>query len=350
MTKSLYIHIPFCSNICSYCDFKRIKTHDESYMHQFVLNTIEQIESKNIEPSSLNTIYLGGGTPNYLSYENLELLLSFLKQFTNKNTEFTIECNPEFIDDKQVQIFKQNNVNRISLGVQTLNDEILKDMKRTHNKQQVIDAINLLYQNGINNVSCDFIYNYKNMSLNDIKDVFDFIKEHNIKHISYYALELKENSILTKSDYELDFDNEELQLEFIKRMMKKLGYKRYEISNWSISDNYQSKHNLVYWNFDDWMAFGYGSFGYENDNYYKYSKDILNPIKENNIINLEDLQKTKLMMGLRLLDGFDLNIPVNNEIFLKYKHLLTNYKIDENNHLRPKNIDCLFDTIDNLFN
>lgn len=346
---SLYIHIPFCSEICSYCDFKRIKTDDYNLINTYIENTISEIKLLNLKPNSLKTIYLGGGTPNYLDYNNLDKLLKELSYYCKNDTEFTIECNPEFITQQQIDIFKKNKINRISLGAQSLNNNILIDMKRKHNKKSIIKSIKLLQKNGIYNISCDFIYNYKNISLTDLKDIFIFIEEYQINHISFYALELKENSLLTKMGYKLNYNHEEMQLEFIKKTMKKMGFSRYEISNWCRNDKFKSKHNLNYWHFNNWIGIGYGSFGLNNYNYYKNDGSILKPKKINFIYNKEELEKMKILMGLRLLEGFDLNVPENLKLFEKYKNKLDNYYIDKKNHLRANNIDCLNDTILNLF-
>ncbi|MGL4951977.1 MAG: radical SAM protein, partial [Mycoplasma sp.] len=207
-TKHLYIHIPFCKNICTYCDFFRQKIDNGN---ELVSKYIELIKKQVQEESSLaqfSTIYIGGGTPNFLTNSDLANLLNFLKDYidTSEEFEFTIECNPEFITEEQVIIFKNNYVNRISLGVQILNDKILKELNRGHTVSDVQNAINILKNNGFYNISCDFIYGLENMTENDIVNVLQFVVDNEIKHVSYYALEVKEGSVLKQKDYLVDED------------------------------------------------------------------------------------------------------------------------------------------------
>lgn len=339
-TKSLYIHIPFCKKICSYCDFVRVLNNDKTIVKNYIILLIKEIK-KQCKFHKFKTIYIGGGTPNSLDEELLENLLKILYKYCNQNCEFSIECNPELVTENQVKLFKKYKVNRISLGVQSLSENILKTMRRDHSLFDVENALNLFYKYEIDNISLDFIYNYPNQTLYDLKLTVDFIKKHNIKHVSYYALELKDNSLLTKMGYKINLDNEEIHLQYLEHILKKNGYKRYEISNWSISEDYQSQHNLNYWKYNDWKAIGYGAIGLEKRNNYSY-KTINNLQKNKNIISKKEYEVNKLLMNLRLLSGF--NIKKNYKIFHKYKSKLKDYYIHDD-ILRPKNINCLNDTI-----
>ena len=347
MTRHLYIHIPFCSSICWFCDFKRVINTDKNLHKNYLEEIIKTLKNECFH-KQFKTIYIGGGTPNLLSDDLMQYLLSNLKDYLDDDYEFSIECNPEFITNSQLNIMKNNKVNRISLGVQSFNDEILKKMHRTHTSQKAIEIINLIKENGFSNFSCDFIYNYPNMNISDLNDVFYYIKELKIPHVSFYALEIKENAILNKFKYELDLEQEELQLIFIKKMFKKLKYKRYEISNWCINKNYYSKHNLAYWDYSDWKAIGLGAVGLENKENYEYKNKIDNWAKSTNLLDDKTYYLNVLIMGLRKSQGIDLTIKRNKIAFEMYKEKLMNYKII-NNHLIADNLDCLNDTIINLF-
>lgn len=347
MTKNninhLYIHIPFCEEICTYCDFYRSKTKDENIKQKYVDIIVNQINNDN---NTYETIYIGGGTPNYLNDILLNYLLSSLKNKLIQDYEFTIECNPEFVTQSQINILKDNKVNRISLGVQTTNDSILKLLKRTHSINTCINAIKLLKTNGFNNISCDFIYNLPLLKTSDLIDVFKFIKDHQINHISFYSLELKEGSILTKRKYKLDTNVEEDQLEFIKNEFNKLNYIRYEISNWAINNNYISKHNLAYWNLNDWKGIGISSYGFENMNYYKNEGTILNWTKNNSEWDEKELYENILIMGLRKTNGIDLSIKQNKDAYNYFKNRLNHNLIEiKDNHLKAKNFDLLNDIL-----
>lgn len=193
---------------------------------------IRQIQLTSV-PHQYTTIYLGGGTPNHLPDDLLAKLLECLQQYLDdtNNYEFTIECNPDLVTQTQIDVYKNYGLNRVSLGAQILNNKTLKILRREHNADHIQQAIDLLYQNGLTNVSLDFIYNLPNETYADLDDIFNFVHKNNIKHVSFYALELKPNSIMTKSKYHLDLDKEEDQMEYIEQKFQELGYHRYEVSN-----------------------------------------------------------------------------------------------------------------------
>jgi oxygen-independent coproporphyrinogen-3 oxidase len=174
--------------------------------------------------------------------------LLFLSGFSNDETEFTIECNPEFITKTQCEILKKNGVNRISLGIQSTNDEIVKKYNRSHNMEIVNAAIEMLCDYGkINNISCDFIYGFSEQTFSDLKNDITFVtKNDKIKHVSFYSLELKENSILTKNKYHLDEEKIDDMFSFLLEELKKSEFIRYEISSFAKDEKYFSKHNIAY--------------------------------------------------------------------------------------------------------
>ena len=172
----LYIHIPFCKSICKYCDFVRNVPTCPIEMGEYVKKIINQIE-KECKNQKYETIYIGGGTPNFLSNKDLGLLLSSLSNKLKKKNEFTIECNPELINLNQVKIMKKNRINRISLGVQTLNEQLNKFLNRKHTNKDVCNAIEILRQNDITSISLDFIYGFSQMTFSDIDNIFSFIKK-----------------------------------------------------------------------------------------------------------------------------------------------------------------------------
>ncbi len=344
-TKHLYIHIPFCKYICTYCDFVRKIPKNtfevESYINDLI-NKINRIQNK------FKTIYIGGGTPNFLSDSLLNKLLLSLQKNICCNTEFTIECNPDFVTESQIKIFKLNNINRISLGVQTTNNNILKLLNRKHSIQDAVDAIKILKKFGINNISCDFIYNLPLLKKSDLDAAIDFCLNNNINHISFYSLEIKENSILKKMKYIINTDEEEKQLEYIIKQLKKTKFKRYEVSNWSIAKKYRSNHNLAYWNLKDWMAIGIGAYGLENKNYYTNIGSYQNYKVKNNILDDKEYYLYILMMGLRLTDGINLNSR-NKKAYEFYKNQINKSMIKiKNNKLILKNINLLDSLLINL--
>lgn len=342
--KSLYLHIPFCKSICSYCDFVRTVPKSSCEVHQYVEYVINEIK-KQCKNRRFSTIYIGGGTPNSLNNYELERLLSCCCKHLTRFYEFTIECNPEFITDEQVAIFKKYHINRISLGVQSLNNDILKDFNRKHTADDVKKALTILRNHHINNISCDFIYGYNRMTTQDIVNNIKFIINSQIPHVSFYSLELKENSCLTKTGYT---ENEELidqQLKLIVNEMQKYKYYRYEVSNWCVNKKYQCQHNLTYWKSLNWKAIGYGAYGFENPIYYWYIKQKNKIVKKVIKYQKRDYYFQIFMMGLRLTSGIDLSIKDNLLAYHFFKKLIPHNLVSiKNHHLIAKNIN----QIDNI--
>ncbi|MCV3743671.1 radical SAM family heme chaperone HemW [Ureaplasma sp. ES3154-GEN] len=348
-TQHLYLHIPFCNHICTYCDFKRIlKTNKTQYLvDNYLENTLLAIQ-KYCVPKQFKTIFLGGGTPNCLTNNELEKLLAVLEKYAADNCEFSIECNPDLITIDQILIFKKYRVNRISLGVQSTNNAILKQVNRLHTIEDVEHAIQLLQMNGITNISCDFIYNLENLTFQDIDDVFLFLSKNSIQHVSFYALEIKSNSLLKRLGCTIDEDKEADQLTYIIQQFAKYNYTRYEVSNWVLNPQYKCQHNLAYWLTKDWMAFGFGAHGLENKTQYQYNAPLDQPELITNPLSDYDYYQQILMMGLRLADGLDLKNPLYLQAYNFFKDKLE-YVYIENNFLKAESLDLLNQTLLSLF-
>ncbi len=233
MTKHLYIHIPFCKSICHYCDFVRFQKENHDSCIKKYLQTIKDQVAAESNLKQYTSIYLGGGTPNFLTDQDLEDLLSFLMPYIDDASvhEFCIELNPEFVTDSQVAILKKYNINRVSIGVQSTNNEILKKINRQHTIEDVYQAIEKLYLADIFNISCDFIYALPELTFADIDNALLFIDQFQIHHVSFYALEVKEGSYLNSINYEIDEDEEATQLLYINEKLEAMNLKRYEVSN-----------------------------------------------------------------------------------------------------------------------
>ena len=164
----MYVHIPFCKSICSYCDFTKM-IYEEKYEDKYLTKLIEEIESEN--PNKCKTIYLGGGTPSVLTCVSLERLLSFLYPYLDSDYEFTIEVNPETIDEEKVAIFAKYGINRVSIGVESFNDDILAILNRKHHYSDVKKCVDLLNKYGLTNYSFDFIYGIRGLTLDHLKEI-----------------------------------------------------------------------------------------------------------------------------------------------------------------------------------
>lgn len=315
---SLYIHFPFCNNICAYCDFtkKLSKYYD---IDKYIAYLNQEIEMYNIK--EVNTIYIGGGTPSILSSEQIQKIK--LPKF---NGEFSFEMNPEDVSFDKLEALKQIGVTRISMGVQTINEKILLDNKRIHTIQDVINALNLFRQFEFS-VNLDFMYGFMNETKQDIINNLNFISQYNdvIDHISYYNLILEDNTILNIDDYDVDEESDEINYYYIIDELKKLGFMQYEISNFC-KENKESQHNLVYWHNQKYYGVGCGSSGYIDNiryknvgsifKYYKLLDENKFPIYEKDEVDDIDYIYEYIMLGLRLRSGIEIKKIIDYEVDL----------------------------------
>lgn len=318
--KGLYIHIPFCKYICTYCDF--CKKFSKNYNHyEYIKRVIDEIEYKNIK--DINSIYIGGGTPSVLEHVALIHLLEYLDEKFDNLIEYTIEVNPDDVNEEFVKILSNSKINRISVGVQTLNNDILNEIRRKYTKRDVERSIKLLAEY-FTNISVDFMFNLPGQNQKDIDDSFEFLKKNQeaIKHVSYYSLIFEDNTILKNRDYEYMPEEEETKTyKKIVSKLKELEYIQYEISSFS-KKGYNSYHNEIYWNDKEYFGVGLAGASYIENMRYTNTKSYVNYMKEfKNIdeINLSYKEKIeeKIFLGLRQTKGIE-------------KEILYDYKIDYN--------------------
>ena len=290
---SVYIHIPFCTSICSYCAFTKFY-YDEKKVFKY-LDTLEKEIKLNYKGELIKTIYIGGGTPSSLNINELKKLFDIIKIFKlDKNLEFTIEVNPENIDQEKLQLFKDNKVNRISMGVQSTNDKLLKFLGRNHDFNLVQEKINLIKNVGINNINVDLIYAIKDERLDDLKKDLDNILSLEVNHISTYSLMVEPHTLLNINKVsEIDEDLDYQMYKLICNKLKDNNFIHYEISNFS-KKGYESRHNLVYWNNQHYYGFGLGASGYIDNIRYTTTTSLreynsLNFIKEKEMLSKKDI-------------------------------------------------------------
>ena len=307
--KSLYVHIPFCKKICPYCDFIKVLENPkfiESYMKE-LQKDISFFINNNFK---FNTIYIGGGTPSILSDGYLEILLSNLSKIKDNNAEFTIECNPESLNENKLKIFKKYEVNRISIGLQTFKKSLLKTLDRDYSIDY-FELINLV-KKYIKNINVDFIYGLPKQKIEDVKEDLDRFINLNINHVSLYSLQVEKNTdFYNKGIKEISSDKSAKMYNYILKFLEEHGFKRYEVSNFA-KPGYESRHNLTYWKNKKYYAIGIGASGYVSNIRYKNSGNLSKYIKglrekEEEILTLEDERKYYLICNLRLADGFNIN-------------------------------------------
>ncbi len=303
--KSIYIHIPFCKKICSYCDFCKMY-YNKEWVDKYLIALEKEIKS-NYKNEIINTLYIGGGTPSSLSKLQLKKLFSILKLIKlNNKYEFTFECNIEDINEELLKLLKNNKVNRLSIGIQTFNKKYLLLMNRT-SKNNIKNTINLCKKH-FNNINIDLIYGLENQTIMELNEDLNKFLELDLQHISIYSLILEKNTILSNSNYkELDEDNQRKMYDLIRKNLNKNGYIQYEISNFS-KKGYESKHNLTYWNNEHYYGFGLGASGYIDNIRYTNTRNFnkyLNGeyIYEKDIIDDEINMQNEMILGLRKIKG-----------------------------------------------
>ncbi|MBR6689937.1 MAG: radical SAM family heme chaperone HemW [Bacilli bacterium] len=313
--KSAYIHIPFCDTICSYCDFCKFLKNDE-WINKY-LDSLEIEIKSNYKKETLDTIYIGGGTPSCLNINQLNKLFNIIKIFNKSNDiEFTFECNIENITKDKLKILYDNGVNRLSIGIQTFNKKHLSFLNRNHTKNDIVEKINLAKEIGFKNINIDLIYALPNQTLEELNEDIDEFLKLDITHISTYSLIIEPNTKVFINNYKNIDDS--LDYEMYKLICDKLkcnGYNHYEISNFS-KDGYESKHNLTYWNNNEYYGFGLGASGYIDnvryDNTRNFNKYLNGEyVKESHELDIKETIENEFILGLRKING------ISKEIFKK---------------------------------
>lgn len=335
MIKSVYIHIPFCTNICSYCDF--CKQYKDNKKIELYLNELEKEIEINYKNELISTIYIGGGTPSSLNMTQLKKLFEIIKKINlNNSYEFTFECNIEDITLEKAEFLIKQGVNRISLGIQTFNEKHIKLLNRKHTRKMVFKNIEILKKVGFTNINIDLMYALPFETLEELEEDIDLFLSLDVNHISTYSLIIEDNTIfkirgITNVDEEIDAKMYEL----ICKKLTNNAYIHYEISNFSKKD-YESKHNLTYWNNEKYYGFGLGASGYINNIRYTNTKSLStylkgNYIYEKEILNKIETMENEFMLGLRKLKG------ISKKSF-KEKYIIDIKSISIINRLLEKNL------------
>ena len=330
MPKSAYIHIPFCKSKCKYCTF--VSFNKPEMITGYMYSLMKEI-SENYRNESLNTLYFGGGTPSLVPPE---LIGKVIKKFNiTKDTEITFELNP---DDTRSDYLKELNalgINRLSIGVQTFDDEILNLIGRRHNSKQITDTISMARETGFKNISVDLIYGLPNQTINKLESDLDKFLELDIEHISTYGLKIEEGSFFASNPPNNipDNDMQADMYEMINNILETNGFYRYEISNFS-KKGYESKHNLNYWNNEEYYGFGVSAHGYvDNIRYSNYT--ILEKYMENpssheygKFLSEQEKLEEEIFLGFRKTEGINtgrIKEKYNIDFEKEYKEILSKY-------------------------
>ncbi|MFS9304092.1 radical SAM family heme chaperone HemW [Streptococcus mitis] len=312
---SAYVHIPFCTQICYYCDFSKVFIKNQP-VDSYLEHLLEEFQSYDIQ--KLRTLYIGGGTPTALSASQLEVLLKGLTKNLDLSVleELTIEANPGDLDADKIAVLKNSAVNRVSLGVQTFDDKMLKKIGRSHLEKDIYENIDRLKLAGFDNISIDLIYALPGQTMEQVKENVAKAIGLDIPHMSLYSLILENHTVFMNRMRrgKLPLPKEEVEaemFEYIIAELERAGFEHYEISNFSKS-GFESRHNLMYWDNAEYYGIGAGASGYVNGVRYKNHGPIrhyLNAVVEGNAriteehLSQKEQMEEEMFLGLRKKSG-----------------------------------------------
>lgn len=337
----IYIHIPFCKQACSYCDFYFVTIPDNK--NAFVDALIEEIRSKKntfLSSDAIDTIYFGGGTPSLLTIPQFDRIFSALNDtFNTQLKEVTVELNPDDVTKEYLEGLKSLGVNRVSMGVQTFDEELLLFMNRTHNSAEALKCLELLKASDINVFTADLIYGNPGQTLKMLEKDLDILLQFDPPHVSAYSLTIEPKTRLGKQ-LELgrlipaEDETVEKHFELVEEKLKQKDIHRYEVSNFAKTGS-EALHNSNYWEHKNYLGLGPGAHSFWWDRFFKtayrwenepnlknylQTKDFNNPSKER--LTLQHLAEERIMLGLRTVKGTDLR-----DLETKYGYCLTEEQI-----------------------
>lgn len=348
----LYIHIPFCKQKCSYCDFCSY-ANKESFIKRYIQCVLKEIievgnnnkidfENGKDDLFLVKTIYIGGGTPSLIDSKYIVQIIEDIKlNFEiDEKAEITIEVNPGTVTLEKLEDYKRAGINRLSIGLQSTHEHLLKEIGRIHTYLDFLDTFRFAREAGFENINVDLMIGLPNQTLAEVQDSIEEIVSMEPEHISVYSLILEEGTPLFKKVEEgLELPDEELERKMywtVKRILETNGYNHYEISNFA-KQGYESKHNLDCWNQKEYIGFGVAAHSYTNgirysniENLEQYIKNYEEDKTEENLVfhekqDMETMQKEYMLLGLRKIDGVSIQEFkikfVANPVFLYHSEL-----------------------------
>ena len=346
----IYVHVPFCNRKCNYCDF--ISYSDKLNIADEYFEAVErEINSYDLEKYNVTTIYIGGGTPSYVDSKYIYNILQTLKiKLIDNETDFedieiTIEVNPGIVSEEKLITYKNQGINRISVGLQSTNNELLNQIGRIHNYQDFLNTYELIKKVGFDNINIDLMIGLPNQTIQNLKESLEEIKRLEPNHISIYSLIVEEGTEIDKQlrSGKIKLPNEEIERQmywYVKNTLEIAGYNHYEISNFA-RDGYESKHNLNCWKQKEYIGIGIAAHSYVDRIRYSNTSNIEKYIEANfgkeqelehkririieEIQSPEEKKKEYMLLGLRMIQGVCIsdfkNKYVDNPIFIYRKEL-----------------------------
>ncbi|WP_027407857.1 radical SAM family heme chaperone HemW [Anoxybacteroides tepidamans] len=321
MIRAIYLHIPFCSQICHYCDFNKVFFKGQPVAEYLQAMEREMKHTLEMAPTrKLHTIFVGGGTPTVLEMHQLEFFLNSIHKhlpFAAGDVEFTFEANPNELSQEKLKLLKDAGVNRLSFGVQTFDDELLQRIGRTHRQRDVLQVIEMAKNIGFSNISIDLMYGLPGQTIEQLRDTLRMTFSLDVQHVSAYSLIIEPKTVfynlMRKGRLLLPSQEEEAEMyEEIMEQMERHGYKQYEISNYA-RPGFESRHNLTYWNNEEYYGIGAGAHSYINGvrnvnagplkKYIGLVEKTSVPYVERHEVTHEERMEEEMFLGLRKTEG-----------------------------------------------
>jgi oxygen-independent coproporphyrinogen III oxidase len=316
----LYIHIPFCRSKCYYCDFNSY-SNKEYLQDRYVDSVIKEIElrSEIINNHRIKSIFIGGGTPTYLNYDSLFKLLSYLNKNICEVDEFSCEANPGTLTNEKLKLLKECGVNRLSIGLQSWNDNILKSIGRIHNTEEFLSNYDRARKLGFDNINIDIMFSIYGQTIKDLENTLENVIALKPEHISCYSLIIEEGTLVSKkvNNGEIEEVDEETDREMYYLAvdkLKKAGYERYEISNFALP-GFECRHNIIYWKTKPYLGIGAGAHSFIADvrfsneespeTYIEKIETKKLPVSKVEMLTYDDRMSEFMFMGLRMDRGIE---------------------------------------------
>lgn len=336
----LYIHVPFCKSKCYYCDFISF-ANKEMCFEEYIEAVIKEINYTDLSKYYIRTVYIGGGTPSILDSRYIVKVLSEIKLHVDNDAEITIEVNPGTVNKEKLKDYKEAGVNRLSIGLQSTNDNLLKEIGRIHKYEDFLKVYEEAREIGFKNINVDLIFGLPNQSIEMLEESVKKVIELKPEHISVYSLILEEGTKIYNmvAEGKIELPSEKLERRMywtVKEMLEEAGYIHYEISNFA-KPGYESRHNSDCWEQKEYIGIGTAAHSYLNDTRYsntekleEYIENIKNNEFDKNVTihesqSKESKQKEYMLLGLRKLEGVSIkkfkNIFGQNPIYLYHKEL-----------------------------
>ena len=319
----IYIHIPFCKQRCTYCDFYKETGSNNNQIDAFVDALIQEIQLRKsyLNGEDISTLYFGGGTPSVLNFNQFKKIFNEIYSCFNveDDAEITMEANPDDLTEVYLKTLSPLPFNRLSIGIQSFNDAHLKKINRRHDAQQAKDAVINARKHGFKNISIDLIYALPEQTIDDWKNQLEEAFKLDVEHISAYGLTYEEGTALWKQRnkglVKVTEDEVTLQMfDYMRLQMSEKGFESYEISNYA-KPGFRSRHNSAYWQFVPYLGLGPSAHSFDGksrqwniSSQQKYTEgiSIFKPLFEKEILSEQDFYNDFIMVSLRTKEGIDL--------------------------------------------